>query len=535
MMKIRKGLIVTILATFCLAVTLFVTVPTKSQSGVYDPWVDVNDDGSIDMADISIAIDDFMTSGAPMTKAGILYDSGWIDITDMAGQNITITHGLNITDWNDESIDVSITGKTSTEGELQRYVGLTGQIQGWNKTYGGTNDDHASALVQTSDGGYALAGYTNSFGAGGYDFWLVKTDASGTMQWNITYGGTNEDLALALVQTSGGGYALAGSTRSFGVSNADAWLVKTDEFGNMQWNKTYGGANYEFFDTIVQTGDGGYALAGCTTSFGAGGYDFWLVKTDASGTMQWNITYGGTNGDIAFALVQTSGGGYALAGYTNSFGAGGYDFWLVKTDASGNAQWNKTYGGTSDDSATSVVQTADGGYALAGSTSSFGAGGYDFWLVKTDASGNAQWNKTYGGTSDDMAFAFVQTSDGGYALAGYTKSFGAGSHDFWLVKTDSAGNAQWNKTYGGTSMDYATALVKTVDGGYALAGYTTSFGVGPNDFWLVKTDASGNVGGFESGLALIDSSANTVTLYRGATDAYWNYVRVRVWKVKESP
>jgi predicted secreted protein len=483
MMKIRKGLIVTILATFCLAVTLFVTVPTKSQSGVYDPWVDVNDDGSIDMADISIAIDDFMTSGAPMTKAGILYDSGWIDITDMAGQNITITHGLNITDWNDESIDVSITGKTSTEGELQRYVGLTGQIQGWNKTYGGTNDDHASALVQTSDGGYALAGYTNSFGAGGYDFWLVKTDASGTMQWNITYGGTNEDLALALVQTSGGGYALAGSTRSFGVSNADAWLVKTDEFGNMQWNKTYGGANYEFFDTIVQTGDGGYALAG----------------------------------------------------YTNSFGAGGYDFWLVKTDASGNAQWNKTYGGTSDDSATSVVQTADGGYALAGSTSSFGAGGYDFWLVKTDASGNAQWNKTYGGTSDDMAFAFVQTSDGGYALAGYTKSFGAGSHDFWLVKTDSAGNAQWNKTYGGTSMDYATALVKTVDGGYALAGYTTSFGVGPNDFWLVKTDASGNVGGFESGLALIDSSANTVTLYRGATDAYWNYVRVRVWKVKESP
>jgi predicted secreted protein len=170
-----------------------------------------------------------------------------------------------------------------------------------------------------------------------------------------------------------------------------------------------------------------------------------------------------------------------------------------------------------------LIQTSDGGYALAGSTQSFGAGSWDFWLVKTDAAGNAQWNRTYGGTSDDEAYALVQTVDGGYALAGYTGSIGAGYYDFWLVKTDASGNEQWNKTYGGTGDDDASALVQTGDGGYALAGRTESFGAGNYDFWLVKTDV-------ESGLAWVDSSANTVTLYRGATDSYWNFVRVRLWK-----
>jgi len=177
-----------------------------------------------------------------------------------------------------------------------------------------------------------------------------------------------------------------------------------------------------------------------------------------------------------------------------------------------------------------LVQTGDGGYALAGYTESFGAGNADCWLVKIDANGNAQWNQTYGGTSYDAARALVQTGDGGYALAGYTSSFGVGGYDCWLVKTDAAGNAQWNQTYGGKGIDWAIALVQTSDGGYALAGWTESFGAGSTDFWLVKTDASGNAGGVESGLAWTDSSANTVTLYRGATDASWNYVRVRLWK-----
>jgi hypothetical protein len=333
-----------------------------------------------------------------------------------------------------------------------------------------------------------------------------------------------------LVQTTDGGYALAGSTESFGTGVTDFWLVKTDAAGTMMWERTYGGTFYDEAYSLVQTGDGGYALAGYT-GFLDGPCDFWLVKTYANGTMMWNRTYGGTNNEWAEALVQTTDGGYALAGYTGSPLVYDRDFWLVKTDANGTMMWERTYGGTDYDNAYALIQTSDDGYALAGYTQSFGAGSPDFWLVKTDATGTMMWNRTYGGTyCDDLAYALAQTSDGGYALAGVRGSFGTGSDDFWLVKTDAAGTMMWNRTYGGWSTDQSFALVLTGDDGYALAGWTSSFGAGNYDFWLVKTDASGNIGGVESGLAWTYSSANTVTLYRGATDTSWNYVRVRLWK-----
>jgi predicted secreted protein len=382
-------------------------------------------------------------------------------------------------------------------------------------------------MIQTIDGGYALAGYTSSYGPGIPNFWFAKTDSAGNMQWSRTYGGTGSDIARDLTQTSDGGYALAGSTTSFGAGGVDFWLVKTDATGNTQWSKTYGGTGSDYAWSMVQTIDGGYALAGDTNSFGAGGSDFWLVKANATGTMQWSRTYGGTGIDVARDVIQTIDGGYALAGYTWSLGAGMADFWLVKTDASGIVEWNKTYGETADDAAYSMVQTIDGGYALAGDTYSFGAGGVDFWLVKTDASGIMEWNKTHGGTRDDYTLSMVRTDDGGYAQAGYTYSYGAGAKpDFWLVKTDSAGNMQWTKTHGGTDDDRAYSVVQTTDGGYALAGPINSFGAGSSDFWLVKTD-------IESGLARTHLTNNTITLYRGKTDLYWNYVRVRIWVIKE--
>jgi protein involved in ribonucleotide reduction len=304
--------------------------------------------------------------------------------------------------------------------------------------------------------------------------------------WSKTYGGASDDVAHALVQTSDGGYALAGGTSSCGAGANDVWLVKTDASGNALWNKTYGGAGDDWAEAMVQTSDGGYATAGPTSSYGAGGNDFWLVKTNATGDILWNKTYGGTADDVAEALVQTIDSGYAMTGPTQSFGAGSYDVWLVKTDASGNAQWNKTYGGTGFDWSEALVQTGDGGYAIAGATWSFGTGNGDVWLVKTDASGNMQWNKTYGGANDDMAHALVQTDDGGYAIASYTGSYGAGASDFWLVKTDASGNMQWNRTYGGTGADWPQALVQSGDGGYAIAGYTKSYGAGASDVWLVR-------------------------------------------------
>jgi len=505
----NRRFVVAVLTMTCLVTVLFSVIPSRSGVGDYNPWLDTNDDGKIDMKDIGAVARAFGTSGQNISKAGLAYDSGWLDLRNETGETYTITHNLNDT-------------------ELQVDARETKSMQ-WSKTYGGTNEDGATALVQTADGGYALAGWTWSFGTGLWDFWLVKTDAAGTMMWNKTYGGTGSQEASALVQTVDGGYAIAGWTMSYGAGDYDFWLVKTNASGNMQWNKTYGGTGYDVASALVQTSDGGYALAGGTYSFGAGNYDFWLIRTDTSGNRLWNRTYGGTGDDLAGGLVQTTDGGYALAGYTDSFGAGDQDFWLIKTDSSGNMQWNRTYGGTGDDLAGGLVQTTDGGYALAGSTWSLDTS-YDCWLVKTDASGTMQWNQTYGGTNYDHISAFAQTSDGGYALAGGTYSFGAGNRDFWLVKTDASGNTQWNKTYGGTNEDYALALVQTSDGGYALAGWTLSFGAGGWDVWLVKTDANGNVGGVESGLAWVNSSANTVTLYRGETDTYWNYVRVRLWK-----
>jgi len=257
-----------------------------------------------------------------------------------------------------------------------------------------------------------------------------------------SYGGTDFDRAYSVQQTSDGGYVVAGETYSlysFGASYNDIFLIKTDAKGNVQWAKTYGGIYWDYVYSVRQTSDGGYIVAGGTASFGAGG-DILLIKTDANGNIQWAKTYGGTDYDWAYSVQQTSDGGYIVAGHTTSFGAGYYDIFLIKTDANGNIIWAKTYGGTDYDWAYSVRQTSDGGYIVAGYTASFGAGYYDIFLIKTDANGNIIWAKTYGGTDYDWAYSVQQTSDGGYIVAGYTASFGAGESDIFLIKTDANGN-----------------------------------------------------------------------------------------------
>jgi hypothetical protein len=341
-------------------------------------------------------------------------------------------------------------------------------------------------VIQTKDGGFALAGFTSPDATNNHDYWLIKTDTSGTTQWSKTYGGLGIDDAYSVIETADGGYAMVGFTNSSGAGNYDGWLVKVDSVGNMQWNKTYGGATADDLYIVVQTDDGGYAMVGYTTSFGAGAADGRLVRVDSSGNVLWNQTYGGTGVDDTVSMVKTSDGGYALAGYTRSFGAGGTDFWLVKVDSEGVLQWNKMYGGAGDDSAHSVVQTSDGGYALAGFTYSFGSGDKDFWLVKVDSLGNMQWNKTFGGTGADAAVSLVKTSDGGFALAGCSSSFGAGNNDVWGVRVDSFGNLFWSQTYGGAGADYAYSIIQASDGGYAVTGNTASFGVGSTDCYFVK-------------------------------------------------
>lgn len=352
----------------------------------------------------------------------------------------------------------------------------------WSRTFKGSGEDIAISVIQTAGGGYFLAGTTRpSSSASQYDLWLVRTDASGNALWNKTYGKIDEWCAA--VQTDNGGYAIASTTTSFGAGGTDFWLIRIDADGNALWNKTYGGASGDWARYMIRTKDGGYAIVGFTGSWN---YDVLLVKTDSMGNMQWSKNYGGNSFDQAYAVVENIDGSYAIAGFTNSFGAGGRDFWLVKTDSEGNMQWSKTYGGPEDDYLAAMVRTSDNKYLLVGPTHSFGAGNADFWLLKTDADGNMLWNKTYGGTGDEVASSVIQTSDGDYTVAGWTDSFGAGDHDAWLVETDSEGNMQWNQTYGGTSFDVARSVIQTTDGGYAVAGHTQSSSAGNDDFYLIS-------------------------------------------------
>jgi hypothetical protein len=359
----------------------------------------------------------------------------------------------------------------------------------WSQTYHRIQYEWARSVQQTSDGGYILAGRTQD------DFWLVKTYADGGMQWSQTYGGTGLDDVNSVQQTSDDGYIMAGFTDSYGAGDYDFWLVKTYTNGTMQWSKTYGGTGLDFAYSVQQTSDGGYILAGYTyvsRTGDTGDYDFWLVKTYADGGMQWSQTYGGAGSEVAYSVQQTRDGGYIMAGYTDSYGAGGSNFWLVKTSSNGGMQWSKTYGGTGSEVAYSVQQTSDDGYIMAGFTDSYGAGGSDFWLVKASSTGGMQWSQTYGGASGDSAKSARQTRDGGYIMAGGTSSFGAGGSDAWVVKTNSTGLMEWSQTYGGTGSDGANSVQQTKDDGYIIAG---SININWFDFWLIKLEGSKDTDG----------------------------------------
>lgn len=366
----------------------------------------------------------------------------------------------------------------------------------WNKTYGGPNDDCAYSIILDSHGGYVVAGYTYSFGAGDCDTWLLKIDTNGNIQWNRTYGGPGHDEAHSLIQTNDGGFIIAGTTNSFGSGGFDAWLIKTDPSGNMLWNKTYGGSGNDDVWHVIATADGGFAIAGWTTSFGSGAGDFWLIKTDSNGNIQWSKTYGGVYFDAATCVRQTLDGGFILSGYTYSYGAGGADFWLIKTDNQGNVQWNKTYGGSDDDYAFSCIQTFDGGYAITGSTSSYGAGVYDFWIVKTDPLGNRLWNKTYGGLGYDEAWSIIQITNTKLAIIGWTETISTGNTDCQLLIIDSQGEILWSQTLGGKNNDYAYSFVTEMIGLYVVCGQTIS-STGDSDILLVKIWAS--IGGVSRG------------------------------------
>jgi hypothetical protein len=356
----------------------------------------------------------------------------------------------------------------------------------WQAHLGGVGEDVACCVQETADGGFILTGQTDSFGAGLTDVWLVKTDGAGVEQWSKTFGGTQEEQGHCVQQTADKGYVLVGSTRSFGAGQDDVYLVKTDEVGNKQWSNTFGGSGVEVGCSVQCTGDGGYIIAG-STSPGTSIVDVLLIKTDELGNEVWSKTFGDTFQDCGFCVRQTADGGYIVAGLSESQTVPpnvDENAYLLKIDASGNKQWSRSFGLEWPDGATGVEQTADGGYVLAGYTRSYGEGDFNAWLIKTDADGNAQWEAAYGGNSWELAKGVQQASDGGYIVVGTTTSFGAWKQA-WLIKTDAVGTQEWSKTFGGDADEWGLAVQQTSDGGYILAGKTTSFGVGDLDAYLV--------------------------------------------------
>ena len=383
------------------------------------------------------------------------------------------------------------------------FTSIASAQTSWWRTYGGPEYDAGYVVQQTTDGGYIIAGITNSFGAGTPDFdnfYLIRTDSAGDTLWTRAYGGPSHDCSSSAQQTTDGGYIITGMTYSFGAGNGDVYLVKTNASGDTLWTKTYGGVADDAGNFVRQTADSGYIIAGWTFSFGPGTptcKNIYLIKTSAQGDTLWTRTYGGTDYDGSSSVQQTADGGYIVAGYTRSFGADSGDVYLVKTRAQGDTLWTRTYGGSRYDGAASVQLTSDGGYIIAGNTNSFGVGTPDsdnVYVIKTDSSGDTLWTRAYGGSSLDAGSEIHQTADGGYIVVGLTGTSGAGYMDVYLVKTNAAGDTLWTRTYGGTDEDWGLSVQQTADGGYIVAGFTYSYGAGSEDVYLIKTDAGGNVG-----------------------------------------
>ena len=355
------------------------------------------------------------------------------------------------------------------------------------------------------------------------DYWITKLDKTGVIQWQKCLGGTLSDFTYDIHTTADGGYIVVGVSYSTdgditgtNKGGGDYWIVKLDAAGNQQWQKMLGGSNNDFAYGVLQTTDGGYIVTGLTDSqdgdiTGSHGFgDAWVIKLDATGNLQWQKTFGGSDNDYLYAIQLTRDGGYILAGATLSHDGdvtnnhGNTDYWVVKLDATGALQWQKTLGGSDNEYATSIQQTTDGGYIVGGYSSSQDGditgnhGADDYWIVKLGSTGNLEWQKSLGGSGIDRAYFLQTTVDGGYIITGSTLSPNGdvsnnhGLNDGWIVKLNSIGNLDWQKAFGGTGDDFIYAVDRTADGGYILAGYSNSHdgdlpgNYGRDDYWVIK-------------------------------------------------
>jgi hypothetical protein len=330
----------------------------------------------------------------------------------------------------------------------------------WTRTYGGTEYDEGHSLQETSDSGYIITGLTRSFIPGIY---LIKTDVTGDTIWTKVY--QTQLLSpggWSVKQTYDGGYIVTGDNAS------DVWIIRTDSLGDTLWTRTYGAIGGDICHSITETSDSGFAFIWDRQT--GGPFDIRLVKINTNGDFLWMKSCGR---GYSFSLQQTTDGGYIISGQKNN------GVYIIKTNSSGDTVWTKIYGGEFH-CAWSVKQTYDGGYIVTGNK------GNDIFLMKTDSVGDSLWTKTLGGDSIDVARSVWQISDGGYIITGSTKSFGAGGWDLYLIRTNNNGDTVWTKILGGAEADEGWQGQQTFDGKYIITGYTSSFGSGNADVWLLK-------------------------------------------------
>lgn len=400
---------------------------------------------------------------------------------------------LNATTSSDATIEYY-----ATNGTLVVAGSYSGATSSSVVAWGGTNNEYSYSVYQTADDGYVVTGDTKSAGAGNQDMYVTKYSSTGSVDWSKTWGGTGYDYGVSVVQAPDNGYAVLGYVDSYGAGNKDFVLAKYTSAGTLSWNKTWGGTGNDYARGIANTSDNGYIVVGETYSFGAGNWDIAIAKFASDGTLSWDKTIGGTSYEYAGDIIQTSDGGYAVIGNAQSYGAGNQDIFLIKCASDGSVTWSKTWGGAGADYGRSVIQTSDGGYAVVGYTSNFGAGGNDAVLLKYTSDGTLSWNKTWGGAVNDYGYSLVQTSDGGYMITGETSNFGAGGTDMFIAKYTSDGTLSWSKTWGGASSESGRGIINISDGGYMVTGYTSSYGAGSADILMANYNSDGEMAGCSS-------------------------------------
>ncbi len=391
----------------------------------------------------------------------------------------------------------------------------------WVRSFGGSGEETAQKVIATTDGGYAVLGYSNSTdgdllgkSSSVNDYWLLRLDADGNLQWSKTYGGSKDDKGQSLVQTKDGGFALTGYAMSDdgdGSQNNgfhDNWILKLDAQGAIQWEKSFGFSGHDHSYDIIETLDGGlffsgflditsaradgFTEKGSTSSTAHGVGEFWGTKLDPQGNIEWRKYFGGTNNDRSHAVVQSNDGGFLLSGFSESedfditTSRGSYDFWVLKIDGRGELLWERSFGGSGIEISYDMEKTGDNGYVIVGNTFSTDKdvsknnGESDMWLIKLDDSGNLIWERNFGGTAFDAAQSVSLSTDGGFIITGNSKSdsgdvlSNAGENDIWLVKTNANGKIVWQKSFGGAGLDFGFDAIENADKSIILVGESAS-------------------------------------------------------------